>query len=395
MSHHRAPSRLRSAASVALLGALGCALASLPNCSFERPLTTHFGYEVGDDDCSDGIDNDYDQLIDCQDPDCVFTSGVCGEIIPAIPPERQIEATFALCTDGIDNDDDGTFDCGDRGCQAIKELCCSLEWDDESCSDGIDNDGNNFTDCGDFSCRNSPYVSVCKTATSSVVTCKAGDACFGPETSEEFCTDGKDNDGNGFADCADFSCSRNGPPEVVAECDRRAENDLAKCTDGIDNDGNGFTDCADFSCSLSPIQAVLDACAARAENTAEKCSDGIDNDRNGFTDCDDFSCTRDGLPDAVAYCSKIVEGTVERCHDGIDNDGNGYADCADRSCTNLVPQACQETYTQKGDPDEVKTANLRCSDGLDNDGDGFVDCDDWDCNYDPRVSVCTGKKTCR
>ncbi|MBX3181733.1 MAG: hypothetical protein KIT72_12285 [Polyangiaceae bacterium] len=376
------------------LGALGYLTLFSPNCSFERPLTTNFGYEVGDQDCSDGIDNDYDQLIDCQDPDCVFTSTWCGELIPDVPPDRVPESTFELCTDGIDNDDDGTFDCGDRGCQAIRELCCSLEWDDASCSDGIDNDGNNFADCADFSCRNSPFVTVCRAPRSGPEKCATGDDCFGPENTFERCFDGKDNDGNGYADCADFSCSQSGPPSVVAECAARAENTIEKCSDGIDNDGNGFADCADFSCSQGP-QEVAAFCAERAENTLEKCSDGKDNDGNGFADCADYSCSRDGSAEAVAYCATVIEATPERCRDGIDNDGNGYADCADNSCRNLVPHVCQETYTQRDDPDPIATANARCSDGIDNDGDGFVDCDDWDCNYDPRVTVCPGKKVCQ
>ncbi len=384
-----------------MFGGFGLLALSLqPNCDYQRPDTTNFGYEQYDIDCADGIDNDYDQLIDCEDPDCIFTSSYCGEVIPDVPPERQPEATFELCTDGFDNDDDGTFDCGDRGCQAIRELCCSLEWTNESCSDGIDNDGNNFADCGDFSCRNSPYVTVCDSSSNVTAECPANDPdCPGAETSLAKCTDGYDNDGNGYTDCGDFSCSQNGSPEAIAECAKRAEDTLEKCTDGIDNDGNGFTDCADFSCSDSSRQKdqqVLDECARRAENTKAKCTDGVDNDGNGFTDCADYSCSRDGDAEAVKYCGEeVVEGTFERCHDGQDNDGNGYADCADNSCKNLVPFACQETYTQPGDPDPIGSANKRCQDGQDNDGDGFTDCDDWDCDYDPRVTVCTGKKVCQ
>ena len=56
------------------------------------------------------------------------------------------------------------------------------------------------------------------------------------------------------------------------------------CSDGEDNDGNGFTDCDDFSCSRNPDVTV---CGPRdPEDNDEACSDGIDNDSNDFIDCE-------------------------------------------------------------------------------------------------------------
>lgn len=51
--------------------------------------------------CDDGIDNDNDGLVDCDDNDCADT---CQ---PPTDPE--------ICDDGIDNDGDGKTDCDDRG----------------------------------------------------------------------------------------------------------------------------------------------------------------------------------------------------------------------------------------------------------------------------------------
>ena len=65
------------------------------------------------EDCTDGIDNDFDELIDCQDPDCEDT---CME-------------------PGDDDDNNG-----------------ETPTDPENCSDGIDNDGDGFTDCVDIDC---------------------------------------------------------------------------------------------------------------------------------------------------------------------------------------------------------------------------------------------------
>ncbi len=91
------------------------------------------GYESDPIACADGLDNDQDGQIDCQDSDCLEFQ-FCGEqIVPTDQPTP--ETTYSLCTDGIDNDDDGHFDCGDTNCQAIMELCCQVEVDNISCSD--------------------------------------------------------------------------------------------------------------------------------------------------------------------------------------------------------------------------------------------------------------------
>ena len=50
--------------------------------------------------CDDGIDNDLDGLVDCEDDDCVGDP-VCVE---------------TECTDGLDDDSDGLIDCVDEDC---------------------------------------------------------------------------------------------------------------------------------------------------------------------------------------------------------------------------------------------------------------------------------------
>ena len=54
--------------------------------------------------CGDGIDNDNDGLIDCDDPDCNADD--------RCPPGNMPE----ICGDGIDNDGDGNADCLDSDC---------------------------------------------------------------------------------------------------------------------------------------------------------------------------------------------------------------------------------------------------------------------------------------
>jgi glutamine amidotransferase-like uncharacterized protein len=85
--------------------------------------------------CSDGVDNDGDGLVDAADPGCV-DAGDNDETDPA-PPE---------CNDGIDNDGDGLVDFpNDLGCDDAND-------DDETdpvpkqCEDGLDNDGDGLVD---------------------------------------------------------------------------------------------------------------------------------------------------------------------------------------------------------------------------------------------------------
>ena len=50
--------------------------------------------------CDDGVDNDGDVLVDCDDPDCV----------------SFVDCLVEICDDGIDNDEDGLVDCDDPDC---------------------------------------------------------------------------------------------------------------------------------------------------------------------------------------------------------------------------------------------------------------------------------------
>ena len=80
------------------------------------------------EDCANGIDDDGDGLIDCDDPDCGIDNdgdghfappcgNDCNDANPNINPGKP-----EVCGDGLDNDCDGLIDCADPDC-------------------GIDNDG--------------------------------------------------------------------------------------------------------------------------------------------------------------------------------------------------------------------------------------------------------------
>ncbi|MGB1698681.1 MAG: hypothetical protein ACPHRO_01925, partial [Nannocystaceae bacterium] len=153
--------------------------------------------------CADGKDDDGDSLVDCGDYDCHDD--------PACQPDGDPESTEARCSDWVDNNKDGATDCDDYECQ--NKTVCKGSWDlanegsgavvgttadggatpagsadvnvdddadpadligsgkDEggetnnfTCSDGIDNDNDGFTDCEDVGCRLDTQVTVCQPA---------------------------------------------------------------------------------------------------------------------------------------------------------------------------------------------------------------------------------------
>lgn len=146
-------------------------------------------------ECTDGKDDDGDTVYDCGDNDC--------KDHPACKPDGSDEVGEARCGDFVDNDQDGHVDCDDSGCMGTR--ACAGSWDlqmgekvggtdsgvdddaipalgpgmsvedllgkgddadgersDEVCSDGIDNDGDGRIDCADFGCRFDAQVSVCR-----------------------------------------------------------------------------------------------------------------------------------------------------------------------------------------------------------------------------------------
>ncbi len=160
------------------------------------------------------------------------------------------------------------------------------ETTDALCSDNIDNDGNGYADCMDYSCSRNPDITVC------------GERA--PEDTDAACSDMVDNDGDGHTDCDDYDCSRSMSVTVCAgvptggatggAMQGPSESDDATCSDMMDNDCDGYVDCMDYSCSRHPMVTV---CGARdPEDTDALCSDGVDNDNDGFTDCDDYDCSR-------------------------------------------------------------------------------------------------------
>jgi len=90
-------------------------------------------------ECSDGLDNDSDGLVDARDPGCTG-------------PEDESESPDSLpeCLDGLDNDADGRTDLSDPDCGAADRPVSEfpyLPWPE--CSNGLDDDQDGHTDWPD------------------------------------------------------------------------------------------------------------------------------------------------------------------------------------------------------------------------------------------------------
>ncbi len=113
-------------------------IASLTIAAFVAPTLTASGAAHAAKtraQCSDGIDNDGDGLIDLgPDPGCTSPSDNT-EFDP--PPQ---------CSDGADNDADGFIDFpSDPGCSSAADNLESNHANTQ-CSDGVDNDNDGFAD---------------------------------------------------------------------------------------------------------------------------------------------------------------------------------------------------------------------------------------------------------
>ncbi len=153
------------------------------------------------------------------------------------------------------------------------------------------------------------------------------------------CSDGIDNDSDGFTDSGDPNCHTDSDPTNEASYDpNRDENGtLPICLNGIDDDNDGKIDLDDSGCSSATDDDETDSTGGGGSSTAQ-CSDGIDNDGDTFIDTDDPNCYTDNDPtNSSTYDpNRDEDGTLPICFNGIDDDGDGKVDLNDPGCSSAT-----------------------------------------------------------
>ncbi len=284
-------------------------------------LTLTFGDPVFEK-CANGIDDDGDGLVDCEDPVCT----------------GEVQCLIEVCDNGVDDDLDGLADCDDPGCA----VACAPS---EECGNGLDDDLDGAMDCHDTDCIG---TTACSTA-SCIVNRYLGTLSRGSFVTGSFDTTltphGFSTSCGGTGPDFVFAFDLEGPSHVMVHMSQHGAHALALATDGYS------ALCVDGELACEPPSGIhlpltvtypslpsgryyllVDAVTTDASGYGdvevlvagaddELCTNGIDDDGDGQTDCDDLECSQ------ISFCTG-----ESLCHDDLDDDGDGWTDCADNDC---------------------------------------------------------------
>ena len=287
-------------------------------CTFDESGCSYDSSE----DCTDGVDNDADGDVDCDDSDCSGDAscpctdndgdGACAEDYDCDDTNADISPyETEICNDGLDNDCDSYIDCQDRYCSS--DITCTCEDADsdgyyaieDSCYEGLDCDDTNIT-------INPSAIELCVDLI---------------DNDCDNSTGGLDMDSSTGIDCDDTEC--NDPSYVCSSCTGASNfayndsSDVCRASAGTCDTADTCTG----SSSTCPADAKSSAeCRASAGDcdVAETC-DGASDDcpvdayQSTSTSCTYSSCasTCDGAGSCTsASCSCFPAGTKVLMADG-------------------------------------------------------------------------------
>jgi hypothetical protein len=246
-------------------------------------------------DCADGVDEDFDYLTDCIDPDCAAEPNcapVCPDDQAGTFPDTLVGTTVAAPSEsdggcdfsafyGIESPDTSIeFTAPDAGTYGFALEVQGTTFD--SVLYLLDDCGGTELDCADWILNGGETVTADLTAGQTVLVVvdgfngQAGDftlRVFAPNVVED-CGDGIDDDADGLPDCFDEDCAF----DVACYED---------CGNGVDDDGDLAPDCFDSACALDP-------------SCYEDCENGLDDDGDNAIDCADLGCA--GEPACASIC---------------------------------------------------------------------------------------------
>ncbi|MGB5571947.1 MAG: hypothetical protein WBO69_01070, partial [Thermoanaerobaculia bacterium] len=253
------------------------------------------------DDCTFWYTQEYYQTtgsFDFNTRICSFKFADCGE---ACVPDETPEIS---CTDGVDNDCDNLVDCSDSDCSDDPACICD--------NDGVCETGEDCNNCSNDCISGSIPGAVCGNGI-----CEAGDGedclscaadCNGTQNgrpSNRFCCG--DGDGQNPVSCSDSRCTAGGlmctdvPTTPGSYCCGDATCEGAEDSFNCEIDCGAAPFCGDGTCDPGEDQCSCTAdCGIPPGSEAGLCTDGIDNDCGGGIDCNDLDC--DGIDPACTIC---------------------------------------------------------------------------------------------
>jgi hypothetical protein len=274
------------------------------------------GTDDSNPQCSDNSDNDGDNLVDEDDPGCwidhsdsnTYNKDGSNEYNTVFPPPTDT----GTCVDGIKNGDETGIDTGGRcesgggtgggtGGDGYIDACTLSLMKAQLLTNQTEIDK---LEAAAILAYNNSFV--IKAGTRGIwPPVKKGGGGAGPigtgtPTYTE-CSDGADNDANGFKDRSDASCHTDGNKYNLASYDKTIAKELnlpvpppiplPDCADGIDNDKNGQTDATDPGCWSNMLDSKTYVPSDNYESVEiTECNDGVDNDGNGVKDAGDPAC---------------------------------------------------------------------------------------------------------
>ena len=416
------------------------------------------GIALAESDCTDGLDNDGDLLVDCLDPSCL--GAVCDDGL--FCTVGTVCDAGLSCSGGSPLSCDDSVGCTDDSCDEVGDACVNAVNDGncdngafcdgaETCSATLDCQAGIAPNCSDgIGCTDDSCDEVGDACVNTVNdgNCDNGDFCDGSETCDAVldCQAGTAPNCDDSVGCTDDTCDEVGDACVNTvndeNCDNGAFCDGAEtCSATLDCQAGTAPNCDDsIGCTDDSCDEVGDACVNAVNDgncdngafcdgsetcsatldcqagIAPNCSDGI-----GCTDdsCDeggdacvnavnDGSCDNGQFCDGVETCSATLDceaGTAPNCNDGVG--------CTDDSCDE-VGDTCVNTANDGNCDDgafcngtETCDAVLDCQAGTApncNDGVGCTNdsCNETSdaCDNNPDDGICddgafcNGAETC-
>jgi hypothetical protein len=294
----RQPSPRFTPPPVSLLPALLAALSAAPGCVCNPPPADH---EDSGPLCMDGLDNDGDGFVDCDDQDCsifTFCTGTCGDGV--VDPGEECDngagngmGTCSVgCTLVAQNCGNGTIDPGEQCDQGpmnsdTEPNRCRTDCQNPSCGDGVMDNGE---ECDDGAGNSDSVPDACR------LDCVLPFCGDGVQDAGEGCDNGELN-----SDTAPGACRTNCEPYF--------------CGDGVVDLGEG--------CDDGGLNGMPGQCSATCSPPG--CGDGTYDPASEFCDAGDVGthdCAEFGYLGGTLGCTAACSPDVAGCN----NCGNALID---------------------------------------------------------------------